>query len=62
VAYTRNNAWAGFQENVLGEIRAGHLADFVVLDEDILAIDPVGIRDVRVLRTVIGGREEYSAP
>lgn len=61
-AYTLSNAYAGFQEDRLGRIGPGCLADFVVLSEDIFSIDPARIRGVRVLRTVIGGEDRYVAP
>ncbi|GAB5537626.1 MAG: amidohydrolase [Rubricoccaceae bacterium] len=57
-AYTAANAYAGFQTGQ-GVLRAGALADFVVLSDNLFEIDPVAIRDVEVLRTVVGGREVY---
>lgn len=60
-AYTSSNAYAGFQEDRVGRLQKGYLADFVVLSDNLLAIDPVRIPEVRVLRTVVGGRERYVA-
>ncbi|NUO78574.1 amidohydrolase [candidate division KSB1 bacterium] len=60
-AYTSGDAYAGFQENRLGTLEPNKLADFVVLSEDLFAIDPVNIPNVRVLRTVVGGRESFIA-
>ncbi|MBE2281704.1 MAG: amidohydrolase, partial [Ignavibacteriaceae bacterium] len=57
--YTINNAYAGFSENTLGSITTGKFADFIVLSENILKIDPVKIWDVQVLRTVVGGKTVY---
>lgn len=54
-AYTIHAAYASFEENIKGSLEPGKLADFVVLEKDITTIDPVGIRNVRVLRTVVGG-------
>lgn len=53
--YTLYPAYASFEENVKGSIEVGKLADFVVLDEDILNIDPVKIKDVKVVMTVFDG-------
>jgi predicted amidohydrolase YtcJ len=55
-AYTMGSAYAEFQEREKGSITPGKLADMVLLSEDILTIDPVKIRDVKVLKTVVGGR------
>jgi len=60
-AYTVNNAYAGYQEDRLGLIKAGYLADFVVLDANLFDVDPVAIKDAKVLRTVIGGIDRYRA-
>ncbi len=57
--YTVNNAYAGFQEDRLGMLREGMLADFVVLSGDLFTIDPEAIREVKVLRTVVGGRPVF---
>ncbi len=57
--YTINNAYAAFQENVKGSISVGKFADFVVLSDDILAIDPVKIADVKVEMTILGGKIVY---
>ena len=61
-AYTAGGAWAGFQEDRLGTLERGRLADFVVLSADLFQVDPVEIRKVRVLRTVVGGAEIYASP
>jgi len=61
-AYTHNNAYAGFQEDRLGEISPGYLADFVVLSDDIFSMNPNDLADVKVQRTVIGGKDAYVAP
>lgn len=58
--YTIRAAYASFEEKLKGSIEPGKLADFVVLQRDITEIDPVGIRDVRVLKTVVGGEVVYS--
>ncbi|MBK9216679.1 MAG: amidohydrolase [Chloracidobacterium sp.] len=55
-AFTSGSAYAEFQEGVKGTLEVGKLADFVVLSDDIFAIDPAKIRDVRVMTTVVDGR------
>jgi predicted amidohydrolase YtcJ len=60
-AYTVGSAYAEFQDHVKGSIEPGKLADFVLLSADVLKIAPEAIRDVRVLRTWLGGVEIYEA-
>ena len=60
-AYTVGSAFAEFQEDRKGTIAVGKLADFVVLSEDIFAIDPVEIRRAKVLTTVVDGKIVYQA-
>ena len=60
-AYTMGSAYAEFQEHEKGSITAGKLADMVLLSDDVLSIDPVKIRDVKVLKTWVGGRLTYDA-
>jgi len=60
-AYTVNNAYASYQEDRLGLIKPGYLADFVVLDANLFDVDPVTIKATKVLRTVIGGIDRYHA-
>ncbi len=60
-AYTTGAAYASFEEDSKGQLAPGMLADFVVLDRDLFTIEPEEIREVRVLRTVAGGRTVYEA-
>jgi predicted amidohydrolase YtcJ len=60
-AYTIEAARAGFVEERLGTLTPGKLADFVVIDRDLTAIDPAGIRDARVLLTVVDGQIVHGA-
>ncbi|MBI2729661.1 MAG: amidohydrolase [Sphingobacteriales bacterium] len=57
--YTVNNAYAGFLENKTGKLKAGMLADFVVLSDDLFSIQPEKIWGVKVLRTVVDGKEVF---
>jgi hypothetical protein len=59
--YTRDGAYASFDENTRGTLTAGKLADFVVLSNDVLSIQPAEILKTRVLLTVMGGRDTYRA-
>lgn len=57
--YTLNSAYAAFEEEVKGSIEVRKLADLVVLSEDILTLDPVKIKDVKVDMTVFDGKVIY---
>jgi predicted amidohydrolase YtcJ len=61
-AYTAGGAWASFDESVRGTLTPGRLADIVVIDRDITAIDPSSIRDARVTTTIVGGRVVHELP
>jgi predicted amidohydrolase YtcJ len=58
-AYTINGAYASFEETIKGSIEPGKLADMAVLSDSPLTIDPHHIRDIEVLKTVIGGEVVY---
>ncbi|MBM3335150.1 amidohydrolase, partial [Candidatus Sumerlaeota bacterium] len=55
-AYTLGSAYAEFQEKEKGSIAPGKLADLVILSEDIFAIPPEKIRDVKIVTTLLGGK------
>jgi hypothetical protein len=57
--YTINCAYAVFEEKEKGSIVPGKLADFVVLSDDILTIDPNRIEKVRVDMTIVDGKIVY---
>jgi cytosine/adenosine deaminase-related metal-dependent hydrolase len=49
------------QDKITGSLEAGKRADLVVLDRDILTVDPETIEDTKVLATYLDGRLVYSA-
>ena len=58
---TLNGAYASREEAIKGSIAPGKLADFVVLSEDLHTVDKEKIKDVQIVRTVVGGSTVYQA-
>lgn len=58
--YTKNGAYASFEENLKGTITPGKLADFVVLEEDPYKTAPGKLKDIQVFRTYLGGELTFS--
>lgn len=52
-------AFGAFQEDVLGSIEKGKLADFTILDRDITRVEPQEILKTKVLYTIVAGRIRY---
>ncbi len=57
--YTHNGAYAGFEEDRKGALERGKLADFIVVDRDVLTVPADELKDVKVLQTFVGGRSAY---
>ncbi len=58
--YTINNAYLLFRESQIGSLETGKLADFIVLDRDLLTCPVDQIRETKVLRTYLGGKLVFS--
>jgi predicted amidohydrolase YtcJ len=55
-------AYSGFMEKDIGSLTPGKLADFVVLDQDIMRVPPELILNTNVLATYLGGRAVFQKP
>ena len=58
-AYTYESAYCEFKEDRKGRIKPGYYADFLVLDTDIFTCDPMRIKDILPVMTVVGGKTVY---
>jgi predicted amidohydrolase YtcJ len=55
-SYTIDPAYAAFEEDVLGSLTPGKLADLVVLSQDIMTVPPADILKTQAVVTMVGGR------
>jgi hypothetical protein len=61
IAYTRKNSFFIFQEDNLGSIQPGKLADLAVLDRDYLTVPADEIRRIQPVMTMVDGRVVWDA-
>ena len=58
-AYTKDAASSSFDEGIKGTLEPGKLADFIILSDDLMKVEPGKIKDVKVLETYIGGKSVF---
>ncbi len=58
-AYTVESAYAEFLEEKKGRIKEGYYADLVLLDRDIFTVDPMEIKEILPVLTMVGGKIVY---
>jgi predicted amidohydrolase YtcJ len=61
-AYTRNAAWASFDEHRKGSLERDMLADVVILTHDIFSLPPARLAEVAVAVTIFDGKVVYTRP
>jgi len=61
VGYTRDAAYAEFQEHQKGQLKEGFLADIVLLSADIFQTSPEELKDVTPVFTMVDGKFVYEA-
>lgn len=60
-AHTRSNAFLMFKEKDLGSLEVGKWADLIVLDRDYMTVPVDEIRDIKPVKTIIGGKIVYDS-
>jgi predicted amidohydrolase YtcJ len=60
--YTRNGAYTGFEEKSKGSLEPGKLADFIVIDRDVLTVPSDELKEAQVLLTFVGGEIVFKKP
>jgi predicted amidohydrolase YtcJ len=58
-AVTIDAAWQEHDEKIKGSIEPGKFADLIVLSDDPLTVNPVKIKDLEILETIVGGKSVY---
>ena len=58
-SFTYAAAYAGHQENIIGSLKKGKKADFIIVDKDIFALNPKAIWQTNVLATWVNGKQVY---
>jgi len=58
-SYTLDAAYSSFQDQVLGSIEVGKLADFTIFSKDIMTIEEAEILKTEVVMTLVGGQVVY---
>ncbi len=59
--FTKDGAYASFEENIKGSIEEGMLADLIVLNKDVMAIPVEEVKDVKVILTMVDGKVVYES-
>jgi predicted amidohydrolase YtcJ len=58
-AFTINNAYAAFEDDIRGSIKVGKLADITVCDKNLIKIDPTDILKMNIEMTIVDGKIMY---
>ncbi len=58
-AYTTGNAFGSFLDGKIGILKEGYYADFAVLNEDVFQIAPEKIKEIKISRTVMNGKDVF---
>jgi predicted amidohydrolase YtcJ len=56
---TIESAYSVLRDDKIGSLKAGKLADLIILSDNPLEVDPDAIPDIQVLMTMVGGKVEH---
>lgn len=59
-AFTKGAAYANYEEKDKGTLEVGKFADLIILSDDIFAVDKNSIKDIKVEKTIVGGKIVFS--
>jgi hypothetical protein len=60
-AITINAAYQYMEQTTKGSLENGKRADLVILDKNPLKVDPIAIKDIKVVETIKDGKTIYTA-
>jgi len=55
IAYTRDAAYASFEENDKGMVKVGYLADLAMIDRNLMTVPPETLKDANIMMTIVNG-------
>lgn len=56
---TINAAWQCHMDDIVGSMKKGKFADFVILEEDPTKVEPIKIKDIKIWQTWKGGEKWF---
>ena len=59
-AITANAAYEFFEEDIKGTLSTGKLADFVILDKNPLTVEPMEIKNIKIMETIKEGKSIFA--
>ena len=59
-AITNNGAYMYFEEDSKGSLEPGKVADLAILDQNPLKVEPLAIKDIKVMETVKAGKPVFT--
>ena len=61
IMWTKNSAYLSHDDDKMGSVEVGNFADLLLINHEFLTDDPEDIKNVKVERTILGGKTVYTA-